>query len=149
MPISKEFADYCCDLLAGVGPCVARRMFGGWGVSLDGMSIAWILDLGNGETLWLKAHAQTADQFRQAGSQQFQYEAKGQVISVNYFAAPEDAMESPAMMLPWARLALQAAVQAQALKGPKKVAVPKAARTGKAAKTLKAVKAVKRVTTPK
>ncbi len=127
MAVSKEFADYCCDLLAGVGPCVAKRMFGGWGVSVDGMSIAWLLDLGHGETLWLKANDQTAAVFRQAGCGQFQYKAKGQLKSVNYFAAPEDALESAPSMLPWARLALQAAVAAQALKMAKSTKATKAA----------------------
>jgi DNA transformation protein and related proteins len=140
MAVSKEFADYCCDLLAGVGPCVAKRMFGGWGVSVDGMSIAWLLDLGKGDKLWLKANAETAAQFRAAGCEQFQYEAKGQVKSVNYFAAPEEAMESAPLMLPWARLALQAALVAQASKAAKVTKVAKAAKVAPASKTRKAPK---------
>ena len=30
---------------------------------------------------------------------------------MGYFTAPEDAMESPALMQPWARLALEAALR--------------------------------------
>ena len=149
MAISQEFADYCCDLLAGVGPCVAKRMFGGWGVSVDGMSIAWLLDLGQGETLWLKANDQTAAVFRQAGCGQFQYEAKGQLKSVNYFAAPEDAMESAPLMLPWARLALQAAVAAQALKMAKSTKSTKAAKATKATKAAQPAAAKPRVAAKK
>ena len=39
---------------------------------------------------------------------------------MNYYAAPADAMESPALMAPWARLALQAALAAHAAKAVRK-----------------------------
>ncbi len=51
----SEFAQYCCDLLSTVGPCVARRMFGAYGISTDGLTLAILADLGSGEKLWLKA----------------------------------------------------------------------------------------------
>jgi DNA transformation protein len=135
MAVSKEFADYCCDLLAGVGPCIAKRMFGGWGVSVEGMSIAWLLDLGQGEKLWLKSNDALRGHFDAAGCVQFKYEAKGQTRSVNYFAPPDEAMESAPIMLPWARLAMQAALQAHAAKLSKTL---KAAKASKASKTSKA-----------
>jgi DNA transformation protein len=123
MTVSKEFATYACDLLAGVGPCVAKRMFGGWGISTDGLTVAILADLGSGEKLWLKANDETAAQFRAARCEQFTYPMKSakaaggvELKSMNYFAAPDEAMDSPGFMLPWARLALQAALQAQALK---------------------------------
>ena len=123
MTVSKEFATYACDLLGGVGPCVAKRMFGGWGISTDGLTVAMLADLGGGEKLWLKANDETAAQFRAAGCAQFTYPMKNakaeggvELKSMNYFAAPEEAMDSPAFMLPWARLAMAAALQAQALK---------------------------------
>ena len=123
MTVSKEFATYACDLLAGVGPCLAKRMFGGWGISTDGLTVAILADLGSGEKLWLKANEETAAQFRAAQCEQFTYPMKSakapggvELKSMNYFAAPEEAMDSPAFMLPWARLAMQAALQAQALK---------------------------------
>lgn len=127
MSVSKEFADYCCDLLAGVGPCVAKRMFGGWGVSVDGMSIAWLLDLGSGEKLWLKSNDTLRAAFDAAGCEQFSYEAKGKTRQVNYFAPPDDAMESAPSMLPWGRLALQAALLAHSVKAAKVAKGAKAA----------------------
>lgn len=33
MATSKDFADYCCELLSGVGNPVAKRMFGGWSIA--------------------------------------------------------------------------------------------------------------------
>lgn len=124
MKQNQEFAAYCCDLLAGVGPCVAKRMFGGYGISTDGLTIALLADLGQGERLWLKASDTSKAQFLAAGGTQFLYDMKGkngtERKGMNYFTAPEEAMESPAVMLPWARLALQAALSAQAAKPPKK-----------------------------
>ncbi len=119
MAISKEFADYCCELLSGVGNTTAKRMFGGWSIYVDGLSIAWIIDLtpkgtGNNEKLYLKASNETRAQYEDAGCQRFIYEAKGVEKSVNYYTAPDEAMESPDAMLPWARLAMTCAVQAKA-----------------------------------
>ena len=144
MPTSnKEFALYCCDLLAGVGPCRAKGMFGGYGISTDGLTIALMTDLGQGDRLWLKANDDTAAQFRAAGGDQFMYPMKGRLMGMNYFTAPDEAMESPALMLPWARLALQAALQAQAekaAKGVKPARITKATKQAKAGKPAKPVK---------
>lgn len=106
----REFADHCCELLSGVGPCVARRMFGGWGISTEGLNIAIIA----WETLYLKAGPDTKTQWRAAGCEPFVYEAKGKPMQLRYYTAPAEAMDSPALMLPWARLALQAALAARA-----------------------------------
>lgn len=118
--MNRDFADYCCELLASVGPCVAKRMFGGWGISVDGMSIAIIADLGAGEKLWLKADDQTRAQWVAAGSERFTYAVIKNSVSynmgMNYYSAPEEAMDSPDAMRPWARLALDCAMSALALR---------------------------------
>lgn len=108
-PITDPFVLHACELLSGVGPCVARRMFGGWGVSTDGMNIgliAW-------DTLYLKTNATTEARWLAAGAEPFVYEAKGKRLKLNYHTPPAEALESPALMLPWARLALEAAVAAR------------------------------------
>ena len=111
--ISREFADYCCELLASAGPCVARRMFGGWGISTGGLTLAIIADLGGGERLYLKASDGTRDKFEAAGCERFVYAVKGQPKGMNYYSAPEEAMESPQFMVPWALLALDCALKAR------------------------------------
>ncbi|MDO9167299.1 MAG: TfoX/Sxy family protein [Rhodoferax sp.] len=109
----NEFARYCCDLLIGAGPCVARRMFGGYGISTNGLTLALLADLGGGEKLWLKADDASRPLFEAAGCERFAYLAKGKAMSMNYYSAPDDAMESPQLMAPWARLALEAALKAR------------------------------------
>jgi DNA transformation protein and related proteins len=114
-----EFVHHCLDLLAPVAPCVAKRMFGGWGLSTEGLTLAIIADLGDGERLWLKADAHTVGRFEAAGCHPFVYLAKGKPMTVGYRSAPEEAMESPGLMQPWARLALDAALRAHAAKTAK------------------------------
>lgn len=112
-----EFAQYCCELLSTAGPCVARRMFGGYGISTEGLTLGILADLGQGETLWLKAGSATRAVFEAAGCQRFSYLAKGKARSMDYYSAPDEAMESTQAMAPWARLALQAALTARQAQG--------------------------------
>ena len=88
-------------------------MFGGYGISVEGLTLAILADLGQGERLWLKADAQTRSVFEAAGCQRFTYLAKGKARSMGYYSAPDDAMESARDMTPWALLALQAALAAR------------------------------------
>jgi len=116
MAANRDFADYCCELLASAGPCVPKRMFGGWGISTGGLTIAIIADLGSGDKLWLKADDDTRGQMEAAGCARFTYTStkNGEPVSrgMNYYSAPEDAMEAPHAMAPWARIALDCALKA-------------------------------------
>jgi len=119
-----EFTAHCLDLLACVGPCVAKRMFGGWGISVDGITFALLVDLGDGERLWLKTDDRSIARFQAEGCPRFIYQAKGRDVAVHYHAAPEAAMESPALMRDWALLAWQTALAAQARTAPRKKSRP-------------------------
>lgn len=117
MGTDLSFANYCCELLASVGPCTAKRMFGGFGISTGGLSIALIADLGEGEKLWLKADKDTRHLFEAAGCERFVYSVTQNGVkvakSMNHYSAPEETMESPELMAPWARLALDCALKAR------------------------------------
>ena len=130
MAVSKDFADYCCELLSGVGAPVAKRMFGGWGISVEGVTIAIIADLspkdtGSNEKLYLKVDDVTKKQFEAAGGKRFEMESKGKTLGMNYYTTPDETMESPDAMLPWARLALRVALDAKAKAKPKVAKTPK------------------------
>lgn len=112
MAPDSPFADYCCELLASAGPCRARRMFGGWGISTEGLTIAIVADLGSGEKLWLKADDETRSRYEAARCERFTYVAQGRERSMNYYSAPEETLESPQLMAPWARQALDCALRA-------------------------------------
>lgn len=132
---------YCCELLSGVGPCTARRMFGGYGISTSGLTLALVADLGSGDKLWLKGDAETRSLYEAQGCERFTYEMTRNGVtaphSLNYYAAPEEAMESPAVMLPWARVALDCALRARAAKAPRKPKAPKTVKKITAKKTAK------------
>lgn len=123
MPVARpvrspadDFTDHCLELLAGAGTPRALRMFGGHGIYLDGLFVAIV----TGNRLYLKADDTTRPRFEAEGCEPFRYEAKGRgVTALNYFSAPQEAIESPALMRPWARLALEAALRANAAKAPK------------------------------
>lgn len=108
----SELLAHSLELLAPLGPLRSRRMFGGWGIYVDDIFIALIAF----DQLYLKADAESRPQFEAAGCAAFQYERAGRSASLGYFVAPEEAMESAALMLPWARLALAAALRTRAAK---------------------------------
>jgi len=112
MPQSNALVDHCLELLAPLGDARARRMFGGHGLTLDGLFIAIIAF----DRLYLKADPQTRARFADAGCEPFAYQAQGKPMTMNYWTVPPQALESPESMRPWARLALQAALRAQAAK---------------------------------
>ena len=107
-----ELAHHCVELLAPLGTARSRRMFGGHGLYLDDVFIALIIY----DRLFLKADAQTRPAFEAAGCEPFVYDGGGKHVTMGYWSAPADAIESPAQMQPWARLALEAALRARAAK---------------------------------
>ena len=110
--IADEFVAHCTELLGSVGAVRSRRMFGGRGFYVDDLFVALIAQ----ERLYLKVDAQTRPAFEAAGCTPFVYEASSRSVSLGYFSAPDDAMDSAPLMQPWARLALAAALRARAAK---------------------------------
>lgn len=129
-----DFTALCLELLQPLGPVRTRAMFGGRGVYVDGLFMALIDD----GQLFLKADAETRPRFEAAGCQPFTYPTKdGERMVMSYFRPPEEAMESPPLMQPWARLAFEAALRAASVKSKaadakaKKAAAKKPAARGR------------------
>jgi DNA transformation protein and related proteins len=121
MPPRSALVDHCLELLAPMGEVGARPMFGGHGLRIDGLFVALIAF----ERLYLKVDAQTRSQFEAAGCEPFVYDAKGRSVTLGYWTVPPQAMESPAFMQSWARLALDAALRARTAR-PRRSKVPAA-----------------------
>lgn len=103
-----ELVDHACELFAPLGTIRAKPMFGGWGFYCDELFFAIVAV----ETLYLKADAESADAFRQAGGEPFRVAFKdGRTETMNYWTVPEEAMENPGEMRPWAQRALAAALR--------------------------------------
>lgn len=110
--MSNALLDHCLELLAPLGAVRARRMFGGHGIYIDDLFVAVI----GFERLYLKTDAASRERFQSAGGEAFVYDAKRGAVALGYWTVPAEAMESPALMQPWARLAIEAALRARAAK---------------------------------
>ncbi len=112
MTASSDFIHHVRELLAPAGSVEIKRMFGGHGVYLDGLFMAIIA----GDELYLKADALTGAAFDAESCAPFVYSRDGKDMAMSYRRAPDEAMDAPHLMLPWARRALEAALRARAAK---------------------------------
>ena len=129
--------SHCLELLSPLGRTSSRRMFGGRALYIDDLCMALIFN----DALYLKVNDDSRAAFERAGCKPFVYETKdGDHQALGYYTAPEEAMESPAEMIPWARRALAAAVAARAKAPKKKAAVVKTPAKKIAAKKVAAKK---------
>jgi DNA transformation protein len=112
-----NFVDHVVETMASLGPVVAKPMFGGWGLYHAGVFFALIIE----DALYLKVDEENRAEFLRHGLSAFVYVTKdGDRIQMSYHQAPADALESPALMLPWARSAYAAAVRSRARKPVRK-----------------------------
>jgi len=106
------YVEHLLELLTPVGEPTARRMFGGWGLYVDGVMVVLVAD----EMAFLKVDDESKPAFTAAGSSPFLYSHKGREISMSYWSVPDAALDSPEAMQPWAQLALEAARRKAAAK---------------------------------
>lgn len=109
---TPAFVNHCVELLQPLGTVRTKRMFGGWGLYVDEIFIAIVAF----ERLYLKVNDTTRAAFEAEGCEPFVYDSKTGSVALGYWTAPADALDSPALMQPWARRALQAALAARAAK---------------------------------
>ena len=119
--------DFLIDLFADFGPVTIRRMFSGYGISVDGTNFALALRAG----LYFRADDQSIPQFEAEGSKPFQYQTRAKTVTVNsYWQLPARLFDDSEELAQWARAALAAAQRAALRKRPKarkaKVAAKKA-----------------------
>ena len=103
----NEFADFVREQMADFEPVAIRGMFGGHGVFRDGLMFALIID----DALYFKADGETREKFEARGLEPFRYIQRGNTVSFNYFAAPEEVFDSTDAMVEWAKLAWGAALR--------------------------------------
>lgn len=105
---SREFADHVVDLLRPLGPVGARRMFGGFGLFLDGLMFALIID----DTLHLKADPTNRAAFLARGMEPFCYLRRGRPVNLAYHVVPADVLDQRDELLVLARSGFAAALRA-------------------------------------
>jgi DNA transformation protein and related proteins len=131
--------DFLIDLFSTFGPVTLRRMFSGYGISVDGTNFALALRAG----LYFRADATTIPQFEAEGSKPFQYQNRARTVTVSsYWQLPARLFDDPDELSDWAKSALAAAQRAAVKKRPK---APKAeARTAPKRKSKAAAKTTPR-----
>ncbi len=108
---------YLEDLLEPLGPIVFKRLFGGQGLSLGGVTFAFIM----GQSLYLRVDDQSRPAFEEAGMEPFSYDTKKRRVQVrSFYATPEDLYDDADEFCDWARTALAAAQTAARAKARKK-----------------------------
>jgi len=112
MPESRGFIEFAVDLLSLVGPVRARAMFGGHGIYCGDVMIGLVDD----DEVFLKTDVETLPRFVAAGCRRWVYAGGGRTMETSYFRPPDEAHEDAEAMLPWGRLALEAARRGAAAK---------------------------------
>ncbi len=116
MNAKRGLANRTVSLLMPLGPVRARAMFGGFGIFHEDLMFGLIAF----ERLYFKVDADTKPRFEAAGCKAFVYDGKTKPTEMSYWTVPEDALEDPEVLLPWAELGLAAARRARAKKPPRK-----------------------------
>jgi len=108
--------DFLLDLFSEFGPVALRRMFSGYGVSVDGTNFALVLRGG----IYFRADTETIPQFEDEGCKPFQYQTRAKAVTVgSYWQLPERLYDDPTELALWARRALAAAERAAVAKRSK------------------------------
>jgi DNA transformation protein len=102
--------EFIRDLLAPFGPVTVKRLFGGSGISADGLTFALVFD----GAIFLKVDDETIPDFEREGSRPFVYtraKSKGRVgkASLSYWRLPERLYDDPDELAVWARRAFDVA----------------------------------------
>jgi DNA transformation protein len=145
----SAFVDSLHEIFERFGRIAPRRMFGGHGIFHEGRMIAIVL----GDTLYLKADAESAPHFDRQNLPPFTYMRQGKAMPMSYRQAPADLFEDREEAALWGRRAYEAALRSgQPPKTPKTPKPPKppkppAARKAAARKTPATKAAVKKTTT--
>ena len=123
MTVSRDFLAYVLEQLSPLGAVSAKRMFGGAGLYSDEFFFALIAD----DTLYLRVDDANRDGFTARRMQPFRPYADRPEVSMSYYEAPAEVLESAAELAVWARRSVEVAMRA-----PPKAAPQKARRAGAA-----------------
>jgi DNA transformation protein and related proteins len=102
--------EFIRDLFASFGPVTVKRLFGGAGISCDGLTFALVFD----GAIFLKVDDDSIPDFEHEGSRPFVYtraKSRGRVgrASLSYWRLPERLYDDPDELAVWARRAFAVA----------------------------------------
>ncbi|RLA24702.1 MAG: transcriptional regulator [Gammaproteobacteria bacterium] len=103
---TDEFTRYLIDRLQPMGPVIAKKMFGCYGLFIEGLMFALVAD----DVLYLKADKKSAAVFQANNLPPFSYSKKGKTICLNYFQSPDELLENDSELIDWANQAFSCAL---------------------------------------
>jgi len=104
----KEFVEHIIHLSQVIGPVYSKRMFGGYGVFLEGLMFGLIFR----NTLYFKVDANSRNYYIKRGLEPFSYQRQGKKLSLNYYQAPEEVLDDITVMKEWCNCAFEVAIRA-------------------------------------
>ena len=101
----RAYGARLADRLVAMGPVVARRMFGGTGLFLDGtmFGLVWRGDV------YFKVGPANRPDYNRAGSRPFAYMRGDRRIEMSYATVPDEVLADGAALTDWGERALSVA----------------------------------------
>jgi len=104
-----EFVSFLLEGLEGIGSVRARAMFGGYGIYLNDLICAIIVE----STLYVKADPISCKLFERRGLTRFSYLKKGKECFMSYYLVPEEAIDDTQQLNYWVQKGYEAALRAK------------------------------------
>jgi len=99
-------AETVLDQMQDLGPVACKRLFGGYGFSVDGLTFAIIIR----DTLYFKVDDSNRERFETAGLARWVYQSyRGKPVKMPFYLAPDEVLDDSDAMTEWGRTAINAA----------------------------------------
>jgi len=106
----REVAQGTADRLVAMGPVVAKHMFGGYGLFLDGTMFGLVWR----GTVYFKVGEANRAEYRAARARPFAYQRGEDTVEMSYSTVPKKVLADSKTLTAWARRSLGVARKARA-----------------------------------
>ncbi|MGB4191509.1 MAG: TfoX/Sxy family protein [Rickettsiales bacterium] len=113
---SSGFVEYILDILSPYGNIKSRRMFGGYGLYVEKIIFALIIE----DEIYFKADIDLAENYKVLGSYPFTYKRDEKSIALSYWYVPSEVLEDNELLKSWFNQSLTVARKAKITKVNKK-----------------------------
>ncbi|WP_375326339.1 TfoX/Sxy family protein [Candidatus Tisiphia endosymbiont of Nemotelus uliginosus] len=100
---SDEFLDYVIDILSPLYQVKTRKLFGGYGLYINGKIFALIAK----QELYFKASNQAMEFLIKFDSEPFSYKKRDKIIKMSYWKVPAEILENPELLQQCLSISLQ------------------------------------------
>ncbi|WP_163834008.1 TfoX/Sxy family protein [Spartinivicinus ruber] len=104
---TNEFIQTVQQLLKPLGCIEGKQIFGGYGLQVEAKQFAII----RGTTIYFRVNDNTRLKYLEKGMQPFSYASTKGIVKVKqYYAAPEELIQYPTLLVKWAKEAIDIVV---------------------------------------